>query len=737
MKKWRFFFGTLLVLFSIGLSLATEPKQWTISTQREFLEGDLKGVSVTSDGKIVVAPALETVVDTEETFVYSAVADSRGNLYLGTGSEGKIYRRTTLGEASQWADLDESSVYALAVAPGNRTYAATSPDGKVYRLDSQGGESIFFDPAEKYIWALAVDAQNNLFVGTGPKGVIYKVDPEGQSSTFYDSQESHIVSLGWDLDGNLLAGSAPNGLLFRVSTDGSPFVIHDASLEEIKSMVVDRYGNIYAAALSRPGGPTAESSQADADSSGTTVTSQKNQGTGGQVTVRVAGSTRGNRLEIFKVDRENLVDTLYTSNDEVAYDLLLRNNGDLLVATGNKGRIISISPRRFVTFLAQSPEHQVTQLLEMRDRVYAATSNLGRVFELSAQPSAEAVYESKVLDAGMLSSWGMIRWNVVEPTSAPVSVYTRSGNTQSTDQTWNDWDGPYTEADGSYVKSPPARFLQWKIEFPQDAEAAPLTSRRNAVEAVGVAYMQRNMAPQTVSITVHPPGLAFLLPVASNPGAGLSPGGPDQLHLRSLPRSVRQIGRTSGVTPPPRRIYAPGARTVSWTAKDSNGDDLIYSLYYQSQGDTSWKLLKEELTHAYYTIDGVSFPDGVYVARVVASDAPNNPASQALESEILSKPFVIANSSPSVESQPAQVSSRQVSWRFTARTGESAVYQVEYSVDGGEWGILFPQDGIADSSSEHYELVLDDVESGQHVITVRVVDTVGNMGTGKTTVSIQ
>jgi len=64
------------------------------------------------------------------------------------------------------------------------------------------------------------------------------------------------------------------------------------------------------------------------------------------------------------------------------------------------------------------------------------------------------------------------------------------------------------------------------------------------------------------------------------------------------------------------------------------------------------------------------------------------------------------------------------------------VHQAEYSVDAGPWDILFPGDGIADSDSEHYTLGIENLEPGEHAITLRVVDSVGNIGTGKTVVSI-
>ena len=262
-----------------------------------------------------------------------------------------------------------------------------------------------------------------------------------------------------------------------------------------------------------------------------------------------------------------------------------------------------------------------------------------------------------------------------------------------------------------------------------------MTSQRNAVESVTISYIQRNMSPQLTSLTVHPPGIALIRPAVANPAAGASLGGPGQAHIRSLPRSVRELS-TQPAQAPSRRVYSAGAQSVSWTAEDPNGDDLLYSVYFRRQDEVAWKLLAEDVAETYYTIDGVSFPDGAYWVKVAVTDRASNPSAQALESEMISKSFVIANSSPFLELGVPQVEGTRATLEFTVQTKGSVVHQAEYSVDTGPWDILFPGDGIADSDSEHYTLGIENLEPGEHAITLRVVDSVGNIGTGKTVVSI-
>ena len=734
MKRICFLGLVAFLLFSEGLLQATRPARWTTSTQAQFLEGELKGVSVTSDGTLVLAPALKPVTDTGEAYIYAAVTDGGGNLYLGSGNNGKIFRITPAGEQTLWTTMEQPSVYALAVDSQNRVYAASGPDAKVYRLDSQGQPELFFDPHQKYVWSLSVDTTNNLLVGTGPKGVIYKVTPEGRSQVFYDSKESHIVALKWDLDGNLLAGTEPGGLLLRIARDGSPFVLYDSPLREVKAITVDRYGNIYFAALATPGNLAKGSPSANSTELSPTDPAADTERNVGAVSVTIGGVSSAATLEVYKLDRENLVETLYSSDDQVGFDLLVRSNGDLLVATGNRGQIISIDPRKLLTHLAQASQEQVTQLLERNGEIYVATSNLGHLLQLQSQTSETGIYESKVFDAGMLTRWGMIEWQISEPGTSPVKVYTRSGNTEVPDETWYDWSEPYTEAKESHVVSPPSRFLQWRIDFSDNQGGSTSSTLRNAVELVAVSYIQHNMAPQLTSIMVLPPGVAFAPSLVVNQSGGVPPGGPDQAHLRSLPPSVRGLGTPA---PPPRRLYIPGARTISWSASDPNGDDLSYSTYYRGQQETTWKLLEKGLHESYYTMDGLSLPDGSYQVKVLATDAPSNPANQTRENELISKPFVIANSTPAVNLKPPDIEGDRVSLPFTVQTQGSTVHQAEYSVNAGDWHIVFPEDGIADGTSESFTLTLDDLQPGEHDVAVRVVDSVGNITTTKTKVSVR
>ena len=241
-------FWLIPILFALP-ALAVIPQFWEVRTYDEFRSGELHSLSVTSDGELVLAPRFDMLFDTEEPLIFSAVTDSEGNVYLGTGHDGKVYKVDRDGNGSVLLDLGELDVLALTLDAEDVLFAATSPDGKVYRVDADGSAESFFDPEAKYIWSMVFDEGGDLLVATGDEGVIYRVGTDGQSEVFYDSDETHIITMVLDADGNVIAGGDPKGYVYRISPDGKPFVLYDSGMREVHSVAVAPDGTIYAGVL--------------------------------------------------------------------------------------------------------------------------------------------------------------------------------------------------------------------------------------------------------------------------------------------------------------------------------------------------------------------------------------------------------------------------------------------------------------------------------------------------------
>ena len=118
---------------------------------------------------------------------------------------------------------------------------------------------------------------------------------------------------------------------------------------------------------------------------------------------------------------------------------------------------------------------------------------------MSSARATRGTYESDVKDARLVSTWGAVAWKAVAPAGTKVEVFTRSGNTRTPDEAWSDWAGPYTNADGSPISSPKARYLQWRAVLTGTTASPVLTSLTSA-------YLPRNVRPQVAAITASGSG---------------------------------------------------------------------------------------------------------------------------------------------------------------------------------------------------------------------------------------
>src|SRR6476659_5294371 len=173
------FVGLALIFVFVGGFYAGQPVVWETSSRVELLKGDARGVSITDTGVITLAPKLNELFNTQQTYIWSSAVDEQGNVYLGTGHDGKIFKVTAAGAGSLLYDAAELDVTALAIGRDGALFAGTSPDGKVYRIGSDGHAEIYFDPGDKYIWSLAIMTDGSLAVGTGDTGKLYRVTAAG------------------------------------------------------------------------------------------------------------------------------------------------------------------------------------------------------------------------------------------------------------------------------------------------------------------------------------------------------------------------------------------------------------------------------------------------------------------------------------------------------------------------------------------------------------------------------
>jgi hypothetical protein len=732
----------LLALLFVTPLLAISPIFWEVRSYDDFRKGTFSNVSLTSDDRLVLAPRFDAVFNTEQLFVWATTADSKGNVFLGTGHDGKVYKVDSSGKGAVFADLSEMDVFALAVDSKDVLYAATSPNGKVYKIEANGQAQPFFDPEDKYIWSLVFDKQGRLIVATGDKGIIYRVGTDGKGQVFYDTDETHVISLAVDNAGNIIAGGDPKGYLYRIAADGKAFVLYDSGMREVHAVTVAPDGTIYAAVVSsRPGlsptsVPVLVPDSARPAEGGTTISLAAETSRTQSIEVTVVGdstplnatpssstsrsnSDSASQTAILEVLPDGVVNTIWRSSSELVYALLPKGDR-LLFSTGTKGRIYSFQKPRYTTLLVESTEEQTTSLIQSGNRVYAATSNTGKLFSLADALATSGTYESSVHDTEAISSWGKVA--IKSETPQLVQMSTRSGNTGSPDKTWSDWSR--VDNDGS-SNSPKARFVQWRAVLRSDSARSP------SLGSVTVPYLQQNFRPEVTSLDVLPFGVQLIKNQALT-SSGVPAGPQDAATVRATARA----GLPGIVKVPPRRALQKGSQSFQWVAVDKNDDSLQADLYYRADGSNTWVLLKKNVEDNFYTINSDTLPDGTYVVRLVVSDALSNTPESSLSGERESRPFTVDNTAPEVTIKQEGLNGGRVRIAIDAADSTSTLNQAEISVDAGEFRAIFPKDGIADSKSESFTWQSEILPRGEHVIACRVYDQNENVGLAKLVVRI-
>ncbi len=741
MRIW--ILACVAALLLAWVALAGGATAWETNTYDDFQKGRLAGLALTRDGRLRLAPKLETVFRSEEPVIWSLVQAADGALFAGTGHRGRLYRVDPSGKSEVFWTADQPEIFALALDRHGALLAATSPDGKVYKLEG-GKAAEYFAPGTRYIWSLAVSADGSLFVGTGDEGKIFRVDPQGKAELYYDTGQSHVTCLAFDAAGRLLAGTEPNGILYRISARDQAFVLYDADLPEIRRLRTQPDGTVYAVALGGsltrkplPSATPGTAPQPVAPTASVTVTVTEEDLAQGGVEIKpkedpsrapaavapaappasplfeMAGVERS---ALYRIHPDNLVEKLWSSTEENAFDVLIGEH-ETLLATDRQGRIYGLGSDQRVRLVAQTDESEAVSLVAVSGGLLVATSNMGRVFRLGEGSGAEGSYESLVHDAGAVARWGQLSWRAELPEASRLVFRTRSGNSARPDRTWSEWSQPLADAAGSAVSSPNARFIQWKAEFAGNGGRSP------ELDSVRLAYLPQNAPPRVLSVTVD----ALSAPRQAQKGAQAAPA------ASPYSITVTDTGQAGAATAAGTATQALSRLLeeqiqISWQAEDTDGDELTYSVYFRGDGEREWKLLKRDLRTNTLAAEADAFADGRYFFRVTASDRAANPLESAREAEHISAPVWIDRTPPTVTATASARSENQVEISAEARDAASPLTRCEYSVDAGAWNLAAAVDGVIDGLSERFQIRLDNLPAGERLVVIRVFDSAGNAG---------
>jgi len=397
---------------------------------------------------------------------------------------------------------------------------------------------------------------------------------------------------------------------------------------------------------------------------------------------------------VYKIDPEGFVTEVF--RQPVLVLAMVEDHGTLVIATGNEGQIYEVNPTAGETaVLAKVEAKDVLSLLPAKDgRIYLGLANVGGIAAMSPGFAAKGTYTSQVFDATQISRFGKIHLHGSLAEGTSLKICSRSGNVRDpAGKGWSDWTEEVPAAEFLQVKSPSARFLQYRLTLASDdGKQTPV------VEDINIAYQMPNLPPVVKSVKIAPA-----------PDANAAPAG------------------TPGADADAPRIPSTRREIIAWDASDPNSDPLQYSIYFRLGQDAPWVLLKDKLTDPTYEWDTRTVADGRYQIKVVASDALANVPGKGLNANRVSDPVLVDNTPPVIgdlksEQHGADI---KVSFRVVDHTG--VVAAGDYSVDSSkDWQAILPSDNIWDGPEETAAFTIAGLSPGSHQVTIRATDSSGN-----------
>ncbi len=674
--------STLLSSLALALPVsAGGTRSFLLDSASVLGEGKLEGTAVESDGSIVRSIGTRRIDLPGIAVARSICVMPDGTTYVGTGNDGKIFVLKN-GAATLFADTKQVMVTSLTTDGAGTLFAGTLPKAKIFAIDKAGKAREFATPAgAEHIWALNYDdKQKLLFAATGPEGKIFAIDKAGKADVYYDSEASHIMALARDRDGTLYAGTSDQALLLRLRGPGRAEVVYDFEGNELTAIDV-RDGEVAVVANLFP--HVAPSKPAVVTPSSDVASPKASTNTPAVPPVASADRLQAGKGQLFRVGRDGDAERLFTADEGSLTTVEWGEHGVIYVGTGKDGHIHRVQPDHSHALWVDVDERQVLATKLGAAHPLFVTGDGAAIYEVLAGPASKPMWTSKVLDAQVPARFGQLSFRG----QGKVTLQTRSGNTEKPDATWSEWSTPLTAAGA--IASPQARFLQIRANLDPQAQSV--------VYAIEAFYLPHNQPALVTEVSIEPP---------------------------------RPKPDKTGRTQPASSLYK-----VKWKSENPDSDNLRFRLFYKEERGSQWRPMLRETeivtgSEQSWETDGI--PDGYYRVRVEASDELDTDASLAKKSSTDSEPLLVDNHPPhlgDLHVQNAQIVGK-------ALDGQGPISKLEYTVDGLEWKLLLPSDGIFDTAAESFALPFSRLPKGDHVVVIRAADARGNTDSAQLEVQV-
>jgi hypothetical protein len=488
----------LLIIALAGSLQAVKVKQFQQREFNNFQKGNFQNVSADSQGRLLLGPKTRNVPGPAEEFYFSAAMNDQGDLFVGTGHHGAIYKISGAGKTELVFKDEQPDIFALLVAANGDLIAGTSPNGKVLRITKEKKVSELFNPEEKFIWDLKEDKEGNIICALGNTGAVYSIRKTGEVENIFMAEDSHISSLYIGRDNSIFAGSGDRGILYEIKNRKTR-ALFDSPLEEVKGITADDEGNIYFCAV--------RNFLASKSSKEIEI---------GTPFLKKSGEEEDKLKEksiLYCLQPDGSVEAIWSSTDEFIYALHFDPASKaVIIGTGNSGRVYRVRKDGTFSQVYESAAAQVFRIVASGKGYAMVTNNMAGITQVENVLNSSGTYFSDILDAGIQSRFGRITWNADLGKQTAVSFSVRLGNSDNPDKSWTGWSAPFSDPENSYIHLNGFRFLQTKIVL--NSTNPMETPYLNGYQ---IYYLENNLQPQIGQVSIRKAADKTPLPVTVPP----------------------------------------------------------------------------------------------------------------------------------------------------------------------------------------------------------------------------
>jgi hypothetical protein len=472
------FFGTSPNGGIYKYSLGELTKIYPPESEEESDVGEPSDANEPNDANVVET---EQYLANEHIFVMAT--DVAGRLLAGiSGDKCKLLRFEAERTETVFEPNDAKYIFAIAVDDKGDIYLGTGPEGKVYRFDPFDPDSsgLVYDSLDKNILSLAIGEDGFVYGGSDSRGLIYKINPKTKTATvLYDSDQPEITALLLSEEGGLYAAATSAKIVQAQTQFSSEFP-----------------------AAGRPE-PPAPGKGASGNEGGRKLQIAHTEGGAGDASSRRKAPPRklpkpGEASYIYKIIKDGYVTDIFS--EAAILFCLFTQEGKLLVGTGNSGQLFAIDPVSEQEAIIYEDEQasQITGVAISGEDTYLGTANPAKLIKLNRAFASEGTYRSDLIDAGQPAKWGKLQIDADIPRGCKILVASRSGNVKDVnDPTFSEWTEPVEMTEPVQLRCPLGRFCQYRLVLQSEGGTkSPL------VREIAVASTVPNLAPKVESVSV-------------------------------------------------------------------------------------------------------------------------------------------------------------------------------------------------------------------------------------------